>query len=124
MAKWCSIRPPVASRWASMHPKPCLFRLARFGFVILSALPAFEVIMNVRAEIWEAERAQSEGNAIYERLLPIFKEQGLKPGNFVAINIATGEFVVAENRIALMSSYKERFGQAVGWVRRIEYQSN
>jgi hypothetical protein len=77
--------------------------------------------MNVRATIREAERAQSEGDAIYDRLLPLLKEQGLKPGHFVAINIATGRFVVAENRLTLMSSYKEQFGDSVGWVREIEY---
>jgi len=80
--------------------------------------------MNVRAAIGEAERTQSEGNAIYERLLPLFKQRGFKPGSFVAINIDTGEFVVADTRLQLMSSYKEKFGQSAGWVRRIEYGPN
>jgi hypothetical protein len=80
--------------------------------------------MNIHAATSDAERAQSEGNAIYERLLPEFKISGLRAGLFVAINIATGEFVTAETRMDLMASYKERFGKAVGWVRRIEYQSN
>jgi hypothetical protein len=77
--------------------------------------------MNVHAAVGEAERAQSEGNAIYERLLPVFRQQGLKAGLFVAINIATGEFVTAETRLDLMGIYKERFGQSMGWVKRIEY---
>jgi len=78
--------------------------------------------MNVHAEIGEAERAQSEGNAIFNRLLPLFKAQGLTPGHFVAINIATGEFVIAETQLKLMAAYKEKFGQSVGWVREIEYE--
>ena len=80
--------------------------------------------MNIHAATGEAERAQSEGNAIYERLLPVFKERGFRPGLFVAINIATGEFVIAETRLELMSSYKQKFGQTMGWVRRIEYRAN
>ena len=80
--------------------------------------------MNVHAEIGEAERAQSEGNVIFDRLLPLFKAQGLKPGHFVAINIATGEFVIAETQLKLMAAYKEKFGQSVGWVREIEYESS
>jgi hypothetical protein len=77
--------------------------------------------MNVHTVNPEAERAESEGNSIYQALLPVFKKQGLKPGVFVAINIATAEFVVAEGRLELMSSYKSRFGQSTGWVRQIEY---
>jgi hypothetical protein len=80
--------------------------------------------MNVRAEIGEAERAQSEGNIIYEKLLPVLKQRGVKAGDLVAINIATGEFVIAQTRLVLLSSYKARFGQSVGWVRDIEYESN
>jgi hypothetical protein len=80
--------------------------------------------MNVHAEIGEAERAQSEGNAIYEKLLPVLKQRGSKAGDLVAINIATGEFVVAETRLELLSSYKAKFGHSVGWVREIEYASN
>jgi len=53
--------------------------------------------------------------------LPVFRQQGLKAGLFVAINIATGEFVTAETRLDLMGIYKERFGQSMGWVKRIEY---
>jgi hypothetical protein len=83
-----------------------------------------EIDMNVHAATADAERAQSEGNAIYERLLPVFKERGFKPGLFVAINIATGEFVTAETRLELMSFYKEKFGHAMGWVKRIEYRAN
>jgi hypothetical protein len=83
-----------------------------------------EIAMNVHAATGDAERAQSEGNAIYERLLPIFKERGFKPGLFVAINIATGEFVTAETRLELMSSYKGKFGHSIGWVKRIEYRAN
>ena len=92
--------------------------------MIRGAPPLLRVIMNVRVEIGEAERAQSEGNAIYEKLLPVLKQQGVKAGDLVAINIATGEFVTAETRLELLSSYKARFGQSVGWVREIEYQSN
>jgi hypothetical protein len=77
--------------------------------------------MNVRALAGEAERAQSQGNAIYQKLLPVFKQQGLAPGLFVAINIETGNFVVAETRHELMSQCKQLFGRATGWVRRIEY---
>ena len=77
--------------------------------------------MNIRVLAGEAERAQSEGNAIYRRLLPVFKQQGLASGLFVAINIETGEFVVAETRRELMSRCKQLFGRATGWVRRIEY---
>jgi hypothetical protein len=80
-----------------------------------------ETDMNIRALAGEAERAQSEGNAIYQRLLPVFKQQGLAPGLFVAINIETGKFVVAETRRELMSKCKQLFGRATGWVRRIEY---
>jgi hypothetical protein len=53
--------------------------------------------------------------------LPVFKQQGLAPGLFVAINIETGKFVVAETRRELMSKCKQLFGRATGWVRRIEY---
>jgi hypothetical protein len=80
-----------------------------------------ETDMNVRALVGEAERAQSEGNAIYRRLLPVFKQQGLAPGWFVAINIETGNFVAAQTRRELMSKCKQSFGRATGWVRRIEY---
>jgi hypothetical protein len=77
--------------------------------------------MNIRALAGEAERAQSQGNAIFRKLLPVFKQQGLAAGLFVAINIETGEFVVAETRRELMSKCKQLFGRAAGWVRRIEY---
>jgi len=77
--------------------------------------------MNVNALSREAERAQSEGNSIYQKLLPVLKEKGYKSGLLVAISIETGDFVIAETRAKLMSSYKQRFGHSVGWVRRIEY---
>ena len=77
--------------------------------------------MNIHARSRDAELAQSKGNAIYESLLGEFKRQGLKPGVLVAINIDSGKYVVAETRRELMMSYKETFGQTVGWVRRIEY---
>ena len=80
--------------------------------------------MNIRALAGEAERAQTAGNAIYQRLLPVFKQQGLAEGLFVAINIETGNFVVAETRRELMSKYKQLFGRAAGWVRRIEYRED
>ena len=78
--------------------------------------------MNVHAATGDAERAQSEGDAIYERLLPTFKERGVRAGLFVAINIATGDYVTAETRLELMPLYKGRFGQSMGWVRRIEFE--
>jgi hypothetical protein len=80
--------------------------------------------MNIHTPTDEAERAQSVGDAIYERLLPQFKELGLEAGHFVAINIATGEYVTAESSLDLMASYKKKFGQSVGWVREIDYRPN
>jgi hypothetical protein len=77
--------------------------------------------MNIRARSGDAERALSEGNAIYQRLVPKFKQQGLKPGLFVAINIDSGEYVAADTRRELMISYKQKFGHAAGWVKQIEY---
>jgi hypothetical protein len=77
--------------------------------------------MNVHARSGDAERAQSEGTAIYERLLPALKRQGLQPGLFVGINIDTGGYVTAATRRELMILYKQEFGRALGWVRRIEY---
>ena len=62
-----------------------------------------------------------EGNAIYKKLLPAFKKKGFEAGHFVAINIETEKYVIATNRLALMSAYKEQFGHAAGWVRRIDY---
>jgi hypothetical protein len=44
-----------------------------------------------------------------------------KAGHLVAINIGTGEYVVAETRLDIMRSYQSKFGQAPGWVSRIEY---
>jgi hypothetical protein len=84
-------------------------------------LLAHEDIMNIHGRSGDAERAQSEGNAIYEKLLPAFKQQNLKPGLFVAIDIGSGKYVVAETCRQLMISYKANFGHATGWVRRIEY---
>ncbi|MEA2903426.1 MAG: hypothetical protein QOI12_813 [Alphaproteobacteria bacterium] len=80
--------------------------------------------MNIHATTRDAERAQSEGDAVYEQLLPILQRQGVKAGHFVAISIATGEFVTAETRLELMTVYKEKFGESIGWVRRIEYESH
>jgi hypothetical protein len=77
--------------------------------------------MNIHARSGDAERAQSEGNAIYGKLLPDFRRHGLKSGLLVAINIDTGRYVTAETRRELMILYKQNFGHAVGWVRRIEY---
>ena len=77
--------------------------------------------MNIHARPGDAERAQSEGNAIFEKLLPTLKQQRVKAGSFVAINIGNGQYVLAETRRELMTSYKGRFGTAVGWVRQIEY---
>ena len=76
--------------------------------------------MNIRALSNQAERVQAEGDVIYERLLPTLKARGYKSGLLVAISIETGDFVIAETRAKLMSSYKEKFGQTAGWVRRIE----
>ena len=76
--------------------------------------------MNVGVIGGEAERAQSEGNDIYRRLSPFFKQQGLTPGLFVAINIETDQFVLAETRQELMSKCEQTFGGAIGWVRRYE----
>jgi hypothetical protein len=84
-------------------------------------LACYEDAMNIHARSGDAERAQSKGEAIYETLVPDLKRQGLKAGHFVAINIDSGEYVVAETRRELMLSYKEKFGRAVGWIRQIEY---
>ena len=72
----------------------------------------------------QAERARVKGKAIYRKLLPSFKKEGVKAGLFVAINIETGKYVVAESRLDLMQSYKEQFGHAPGWVSRVEYQKD
>jgi hypothetical protein len=77
--------------------------------------------MNIHARSGDAERAQLKGDAFYDRLLPEWKRQGLKSGLFVAINIDSGRYVTAQSRRELMISYKQEFGQALGWVRRIEY---
>jgi hypothetical protein len=77
--------------------------------------------MNIHARSGDAERAKSHGTALYDKLLPTLKREGLKSGHFVAINIDTGRFVTAETRRELMISYKQEFGSALGWVRRIEY---
>ena len=77
--------------------------------------------MNIRVQSREAERVQSKGDAIYSKLLPKLKQEGCEPGHFVAINIETGRFVTAKTRLELMTLYKQQFGQAAGWVKRIEY---
>ena len=74
--------------------------------------------MNVHAQSREAERVQSEGDAIYSKLLPKLREQGCESGHFVAINIETGGFVTAKTCLELMSLYKHQFGHAVGWVKK------
>ncbi|MEJ2375997.1 MAG: hypothetical protein P8Y53_13440 [Pseudolabrys sp.] len=77
--------------------------------------------MNIHARTGDAERAQSQGDAIYQKLLPALKQQGVRAGFFVAINIDSGEYVVAETRRALMLAYKEKFGRGLGWVKQVEY---
>jgi hypothetical protein len=77
--------------------------------------------MNMHARDSDAESAERKGNALYEKLLPTLIEQGCSVGDFVAINIETGRFVTAATRRELMISYKQSFGQSIGWVKRIEY---
>ncbi len=77
--------------------------------------------MNIHARSGDAERAQSQGEAIYRTLLPALKQQGVGTGFFVAINIDSGGYVVAQTRRELMVAYKEKFGRGVGWVEQIEY---
>ena len=77
--------------------------------------------MNIHARSGDAERAQSQGTGLYDKLLPMLRRHGVKSGHFVAINIDTGRYVTAETRRELMISYKQEFGQALGWVKRIEY---
>ena len=80
--------------------------------------------MNIHSvQEWRAqgERAQAAGDAIYEKLLPQLREMGYPAGRLVGINVETGEFVVADNGVQLAHSYKEKFGDALGWVREIEY---
>jgi len=77
--------------------------------------------MNIHAKMGEAERVQAQGDAIFERLLPRFQQQGLKAGTFVAIDIASGDFVSAGSSLDLMALYEKRFGKSVGWVRELEY---
>jgi hypothetical protein len=77
--------------------------------------------VNVHASSRHGERVRSQGKAIYRTLLPALKETGAKAGAFVAINIETSEYVVADTRLDLMRTYQKRFGQAPGWVNRIDY---
>jgi hypothetical protein len=75
--------------------------------------------MNVQAPKRHAEWAQAEGEAIYRTLLPRLKVDACKPGQFIAIDISSAEYVVADTRLVLMDLYKLRFGQSVGWVQRL-----
>jgi hypothetical protein len=77
--------------------------------------------MNVHAWRWEAERAQAAGDALYEKLLPRLRQMGYQAGRMIAINIESGEFVVADTRLQLIELYKEKFGNTAGWAREIEY---
>ncbi len=77
--------------------------------------------MNVHAWRSEAERAQAAGDAIYERLLPQLRQMGYSAGWLIGINIETGEFIVADARLQLIDLYKEKFGNAIGWVKEIDY---
>ncbi len=80
--------------------------------------------MNAPEPTGDAERVKAEGETIFNRLLPELKDKGIKAGTFVAINIATGQYVLGDTRGQLMSSYKTEFGHVVGWVRRVEYDGN
>lgn len=77
--------------------------------------------MNIQASTKQAEGVRLEGNAIYKKLLPALKKKGIEAGHFVAINIETQKYVIAADRLALISAYRDQFGHAAGWVRRIDY---
>jgi len=77
--------------------------------------------VNIQARSGDAERAQSEGDAIYRTVLPALKRQGVRSGFFVGINIENRAYVVAETRRDLMLACKEKLGRGVGWVKQVEY---
>jgi hypothetical protein len=80
-----------------------------------------ELVMNVQSWRWEGERAHAAGEAIYEKLVPQLRQMGYPAGRLIGINIESGEFVVADARLQLIDLYKEKFGDAIGWVKEIDY---
>jgi len=68
----------------------------------------------------EAEHAKSAGSKLYQQLLPSLKSKQLS-GQYIAINIESGAWVVAPSRADLIKAYKNEFGRAPGWVQEISY---
>jgi len=68
----------------------------------------------------EAEQAKRAGGKLYQKLLPTLRLKQLS-GQYIAINIVSGAWVVAPSRADLIKAYKKEFGRAPGWVQEISY---
>jgi hypothetical protein len=63
------------------------------------------------------EQAQDQGEVWVDKLRPEF--EALPKGTVVAINCATGEYVLGQTRLEAADAFERRFGHALGWVHEV-----
>jgi hypothetical protein len=61
--------------------------------------------------------AREKGEAWVEKLEP--ELEALPKGTIVAINCATGEYVLGQTHLEVADAFERRFGRTVGWVHQI-----
>jgi len=77
--------------------------------------------VDVLNELHRAQHAEKVGGEIYRKLLPTLKDKNLS-GQFIAIHIDSGDWLVAPTELELIKNYEHRFGgDAPGWVQQIRY---
>jgi hypothetical protein len=63
------------------------------------------------------ELARDKGEVWVEKLGP--ELSALPKGTVVAINCATGEYVLGKTRLEAADAFEKRFGKTLGWVHEV-----